>query len=65
MKWSDLPPVLTAAELAAFLRVSEETVARRAREGTYPTLPGLRQHRFFKEQMWQVLTCSWREHRDD
>lgn len=52
----DLPAFLTVRHLAELLHVSKETIARRAREGTYPTVPGLRQHRFPRDQLWAVLT---------
>jgi hypothetical protein len=55
MSRSELPDVLTVQDLARILRVSTETVARRARNGAYPTVPGLRVHRFPRDAVLAVL----------
>jgi hypothetical protein len=55
MHHTDLPEFLTAGELAELLRVSPETIRRRARCGEYPSVPGLRVLRFPRDLILQVL----------
>lgn len=51
----DLPQFLTIDEAADLLRVSKETIARRARAGLYPTVPGLRCLRFPRDEFLAAL----------
>lgn len=54
----DLPPFLDVDDLAALLRVSRETVRRRARTGEYPSVPGLRVRRFPRDLVLQILNSA-------
>ncbi len=51
----ELPLYLTLEEVADLLQVCPETVARRARKKQLPTVPGLRCHRFPRDEILQVL----------
>jgi len=55
MPHTDLPEFLTIDEVATLLRVSPETIRRRARRGEYPSVPGLRVRRFPRDLILQVL----------
>jgi helix-turn-helix protein len=46
---------LDVEDLATLLRVSPETVRRRARTGEYPSVPGLRVRRFPRDLVLQIL----------
>jgi excisionase family DNA binding protein len=52
---ADLPLFLTLVQVADLLQVSTETVARRARNGKLPCVPGLRCYRFPREEILQAL----------
>jgi MFS family permease len=43
-----------ASDLANLLRISPETVRRRARTGEYPSVPGLRVRRFPRDLVLQI-----------
>jgi hypothetical protein len=50
-----LPDFLDVDDLATLLRVSPETVRRRARTGEYPSVPGLRVRRFPRDLVLKIL----------
>jgi hypothetical protein len=54
-KETDLPLYMTVDQVADLLQVCPETVARRARAKLLPTVPGLRCHRFPRDEILQVL----------
>jgi excisionase family DNA binding protein len=54
-KETELPLYMTVEQVADLLQVCPETVARRARNKTLPTVPGLRCHRFPRDEVLQVL----------
>lgn len=51
----NLPPFLTPEDLAALLRVSQETVRRMARRGELPHVRGIRVLRFPREAVLTLL----------
>jgi hypothetical protein len=54
-KETELPLYMTVDQVADLLQVCPETVARRARKKQLPTVPGLRCHRFPRDEILQVL----------
>jgi Helix-turn-helix domain len=54
-KETELPLYLTVVEVADLLQLCPETIARRARKKQLPTVPGLRCHRFPRDEILQVL----------
>jgi excisionase family DNA binding protein len=50
-----LPAFLTIDDVATLLRVSQETVRRKARRGELPFVPGLRVYRFPREALLSLL----------
>jgi hypothetical protein len=55
MEPSTLPEFLDVDDMATLLRVSPETIRRRARTGEYPSVPGLRVRRFPRDLVLQIL----------
>jgi excisionase family DNA binding protein len=55
---SDLPPFLTCEEVATLLRVSPETIRRRARRGELPYVQGLRILRFPRDLVLSLFYCG-------
>jgi hypothetical protein len=53
-----LPEFLDVVDLANLLRISPETVRRRARTGEYPSVPGLRVRRFPRDLVLQILYAT-------
>ena len=51
----DLPPILTAEEVAEFFRTCAETIHRMERAGELPAIPGLRVKRFRRETILRPL----------
>jgi excisionase family DNA binding protein len=54
----ELPAFLTIDDLATLLRVSPETIRRRARRGELPSVPGLRVRRFPREEVIKLLYAT-------
>lgn len=50
-----LPAFLTTDDVANLLRVSQETIRRKARSGELQCVPGLRVYRFPREQVLALL----------
>ena len=55
---TDLPAFLTVGEVAALLRVSPETIRRRARRGEPPYVDGLGVFRFPREAVLSLYYCG-------
>ncbi|MCK1677485.1 helix-turn-helix domain-containing protein [Bradyrhizobium sp. 150] len=58
MDVADLPAFLTADEVAALLRVSRETIRRRARRGELQYVNGLGVFRFPREAVLSLYYCG-------
>jgi len=58
MNVTDLPAFLTVDEVAALLRVSRETIRRRARRGELPYVDGLGVFRFPREAVLSLYYCG-------
>jgi excisionase family DNA binding protein len=54
----DLPPFLTISDLATLLRVSPETIRRKARRGELPYVHGLNVWRFPRDAVMALLYSS-------
>jgi hypothetical protein len=52
---TELPLYLTLEQVVDLLQVCPETVARRPRKKQLPAVPGLRCHRFPRDEILQVL----------
>jgi hypothetical protein len=51
----DLPPILTADEVADFLRTCTETIHRMTRAGQLRAIPGLRVKRYRREVVLKLV----------